>query len=225
MPSSPAPHRALEGPASRAVRAPGGSDPQQGPTGATEPARSNVQQTLLPSPGGLRAHGALPSPQGGAHCTRGPRSRAADSGLRAAAPATVFSRHAPPPTARPGKKYTIVLLPWAARLGWGLASAPVATPWGSPVVPPCSTTGAGDSSPTRWGRSANLAGTRMEGASPGLRWPESSRKCHRGPTGCPGKGWCAAGRAPNIKRGGRRSSCHGAPGRTRRPGAFLCAAE
>lgn len=81
MPSSPAPHRALEGPASRAVCAPGGSDPQQGPTGATEPARSNVQQTLLPSPGGLRAHGALPSPQGGAHCTRGPRSRAADSGL------------------------------------------------------------------------------------------------------------------------------------------------
>lgn len=41
--------------------------------------------------------------------------------------------------------------------------------------------------------------------------PESSRKCHRGPPRCPGKGWCRAGRAPNIEGGGRRLSSHGGP--------------
>lgn len=114
---------------------------------------------------GACAHGALPSPQGGAHCTRGPRSRAADSGLLGAVcgcPATAFSCHASPqPRDRERNTLSCSCL---GHQGWAgvwqvlLWPHPGAPQW-CPLVPP-----------TPWGRSANLAGTRLEGAGPGLRW-------------------------------------------------------
>lgn len=174
---------------------------------------SSFQRALLPSPGGPCARGSAVSP-GRYRCTGGPQSRATAGRVRLPVPPFSHVTPPPPPT-RPrgrGKKYTVLFLPWASRLGWSLAVAPVVTPWGSPAVLPCST--------SVLGTQPQLAGVRKPGWNPGLRgfvskvrsWgPESDGKCHRGPTGCPGKGWCAAGRAPNMERGGRRSSSHGGP--------------